>query len=839
MHLSEQFDGVIILAGSDWKNGPRGIDCEYAIRFAREIPVLFLQRDYGTRDSIFIEPSGVEHIDLLRVSSAISDVEIEQIRKLLSQRGVKRPLCWFYYAKGCQPLIDGLPHAFRAYHAPETSPSRVTAWDPVSEALPDALQALVQRVDFMIAGRAAIGDSYVASGQFKAAYAVVEDGFNLAPFLAVSGKPPESVAGHRPVALFSGSIDQQVDYVLLLDIAQRMPDWEFRFCGNVKANAAWSALLQQPNVVYLGEEAPEQVAAHMHEATVGIIPAVHSEGASNSFQRVAYEYLACGLPVVSVAIDGLNLDSQLFSIASSGEEFGNAIRAAREARSVDSLIQRRRAAAQEHSYETRFAHASQHLLTASAAALQAPKKLRICLLYDSVDAIQSSVAVEHLSAFDKYSRHEITYIPATSEFWADAEQNDQLLDLSVFDAVAVHYSIKLSAANHFDEGVARALSRFSGLKVLFIQNEFEGADVARNWMQRICFGLVYTCVPPESVAAVYPPSQFPSTEFRSTLAGYVPESSSLDVKSKPLNQRKVWIAYRGTSISALAGALGHEKYRIGAEMKVISRVRGLPVDIEVEGRKPIRGDAWYAFLGAARSILGVENGASVFDFDGGLAKEVETLRADNPNIAFKEISSRLFASREGLVPMNYVPAEIFEAIRLRTALILFDGQYSGVIQADKHYIPLRKDFSNVDEVLAKLADDDYVTALTQRAYDDVVASQRYSYRTFVEGIDRDIESRIYRVRRAPPLFAALFTLKDDNTLSPALPLLGKGLWSGLHPLGRPAAVSVIASRMPSKSILTEGARPRWVRMLIRVWHLVPTGIRKRLSPRLRALTGQD
>jgi hypothetical protein len=96
------------------------------------------------------------------------------------------------------------------------------------------------------------------------------------------------------------------------------------------------------------------------------------------------------------------------------------------------------------------------------------------------------------------------------------------------------------------------------------------------------------------------------------------------------------------------------------------------------------------------------------------------------------------------LPKHFEGARIFEAIALRTALILFEGTYSGVVVPNLHYIPLKKDLSNFDEVLKQLADDEYLERLTQRAWDDIVGSGRYSYRAFIEMVDATIDRHAYR-----------------------------------------------------------------------------------------------
>jgi hypothetical protein len=92
--------------------------------------------------------------------------------------------------------------------------------------------------------------------------------------------------------------------------------------------------------------------------------------------------------------------------------------------------------------------------------------------------------------------------------------------------------------------------------------------------------------------------------------------------------------------------------------------------------------------------------------------------------------------------MNQVSPRVFEAVAVRTALVLFEGKYSGVVEPDTHFIPLRKDFGNIDEVLAKVQDDSYLEALTARAHRDVIGSGNYSYRTFVGAFDQTVGQRV-------------------------------------------------------------------------------------------------
>jgi hypothetical protein len=70
---------------------------------------------------------------------------------------------------------------------------------------------------------------------------------------------------------------------------------------------------------------------------------------------------------------------------------------------------------------------------------------------------------------------------------------------------------------------------------------------------------------------------------------------------------------------------------------------------------------------------------------------------------------------------------------------MFPGEYSMVVQADRHFIELAKDFSNLEEVVARLRDHSSLRAMIARAHADLIASGRYSYRQFIRGFDAVVE----------------------------------------------------------------------------------------------------
>lgn len=360
--------------------------------------------------------------------------------------------------------------------------------------------------------------------------------------------------------------------------------------------------------------------------------------------------------------------------------------------------------------------------------------LNILVLYDKCSTFTTTVR-EYLESFSRFSRHRIHYLHACR----DAAGN---VDFNLFDVVILHYSIRL-CYDQLSLDMAEQVRRFQGHKVFFVQDEYDLTEKTRLAISDLGIHTVFTCVPEPYIQMVYPPERFPKTEFiNAFFTGYASTALEQVKQWKPLSERQFLIGYRGRQLSSWYGNLAREKFLIGARMGEVCKERGLPCDIETDDKKRIYGDGWFDFLGDCRATLGTESGASVFDDDGSLRESIILALEENPALTYEEIHRRFLADLDGKVRMNQVSPKIFEAIALKTALVLFEGEYSGVVQPNLHYIPLKKDFSNIEEVLAKVQDDAYLMELTERAYNDVIASGRYSYRWFVETVDAYIDARV-------------------------------------------------------------------------------------------------
>jgi len=821
--IAGRFDAVVMLTWSDWHSEPRSNRYHFATRFARHLPVIFVQPD-GSAKGVQAEKVRGHDIEILHVNPTYGRGQSIALQSALSARGIRKPLLWIYNVHFID-FVARSPSKLRVFHATEDYVTPPASLRSTAQDISGAVKLLLKNVDLVVAVSQGVANAYRTHGEYVGDLLLLPNGCDFEFWQAHKASEYVPPASGRPVALYQGALNARVDYELLVELAKRLDGWDFWCCGKNDRPRGWAALSALRNVRYFGELDAKGIAQLARQAKVGLIPFVQDALMRRSQPLKAYEYVACGLPVVTSPIDALSGRPDLFCEAATAEGFAAAICELAPSRDSAQIVEHRLAAAREQSYDVRFARLLDRVLQACSTAPSRRPRLNILMLYDDA-AVHVGTISEHLHAFTEYSRHRLHFLPATKHIGGMRQ-----FDASMYDALVIHYSVRVSIEDHLSDVAAHLLANYAGPKLLFIQDEYDATEMTRRWIERLGIDGVFTNVPLNQVGMVYPRERFPHVDFLPTLTGYVPEDPMLDFYAMPIGEREIMIGYRGRCLPHQYGDLGHEKYRIGIEMKRCAEAAGFPVDIEVEDAKRIYGADWYRFLGSCRATLGTESGSNVFDEDGNLAK-LAKIYADWP---YEEFAARYLQGRQSRIRMNQISPKIFEAIRLRTALVLFEGSYSGVVRPETHYITLKKDFSNVQEVLAKLADLDYVQALTERAYEDIIVSGRYSYATFIQGVDRYLEGRCRRIARARVLSAPIAaSFGGDLPLEPAFSpqALLDGPVSRSSALSSPTKSSTLAapSEAPTPASLpTEAPTPTAVEVVRFFWRLIPTPIRYRLA----------
>lgn len=424
----------------------------------------------------------------------------------------------------------------------------------------------------------------------------------------------------------------------------------------------------------------------------------------------------------------------------------------------------------------------------------------------------TATVFEHLDSFRKYSGFTWSYLDISAF-------NDEFANINSFDAVVIHYSVRLPFGQLSNIGLQK-LRMFAGLKVLFIQDEYDNTNKVNQIIGSVSFDLVFSVVPSHSLQKIYSSKEFQHTRFVSNLTGYVPDRLIDQVrKITPPSERALFVAYRGRTLPVRYGQLGQEKVAIGHYVKNYCRKHQISCDIEWDEGSRIYGEAWYKFISSAKAMLGSESGSNIFDWNGDLQQVIDQYKKERPNATEQDVYRNIIKDLEVDGLMNQISPRIFEMAAARTVMILFEGAYSGVLVPYIHYLPLKKDFSNISMVFAKLADGQAVDALVTRAYQDIIESNKYGYPQFVNMVDEKLLGLLKPCQNPR---------KDVNLAVDSVSL-------------RLTTSAPIRSKPPLPSALTRNSTPLLMplqRLLIRgmvtVWQRIPVGLR----PYIKRLLGR-
>jgi hypothetical protein len=342
----------------------------------------------------------------------------------------------------------------------------------------------------------------------------------------------------------------------------------------------------------------------------------------------------------------------------------------------------------------------------------------------------AATIMDHVGAFETYSRFGIEKLNT------DAPLPPRIAELD-FELIVIHYSLIGGEFYPLTEDHLEWLKTSRAHKVLLAQDEFRYCGHRFWFIDEVGVDTVYTCLEPPEFEKVYG-SHTRVPRIKTNLPGYVSEQMVSDGERFGVadEERPVDIGYRGRPLPPYCGHGGQEKYEIGVRFAELAKDSDLVLDIGLEEEDRLYGEEWPRFLARCKGVLGVESGVSVFDLEDRLVDQYERLVAQGGDVTVDDLSEG--KAIEGRVYYRTISPRHFEAAATRTCQILFEGRYSGAMEPMVHYIPLRKDFSNFDEVVRLFRDPGVRRELTDNAFRDLIASERYTYERFIEGFDQDL-----------------------------------------------------------------------------------------------------
>ncbi len=315
----------------------------------------------------------------------------------------------------------------------------------------------------------------------------------------------------------------------------------------------------------------------------------------------------------------------------------------------------------------------------------------------------------------------------------------------------------------------RWVGRLRCPKVALPQDEYDHAAVIDEWLDELGVTSVYSCFGPDQWESLYP-RLASRASFRETLTGFIDEQAAAELATRivPHSQRPQDIVYRARKLPYWLGSHGQLKHRVAEVVLERAEHHGLRTDISTRPEDTIYGAGWLDFLLSGRAVIGAESGASVLDRRGEIQRQISRLLADQPDLSFEEVDAQMPTGWDSYAFFAISPRHL-EAVIAKTAQVLVEGSYSGVLEPERHYIPVRRDFSNLDEALERLRDLEAVEIMAERAYEDVYLSGRNNLSVLADQLLQEAEPRRTTKRALP------FALAQRPPLPTRSPIDGKPL----------------------------------------------------------------
>jgi hypothetical protein len=271
------------------------------------------------------------------------------------------------------------------------------------------------------------------------------------------------------------------------------------------------------------------------------------------------------------------------------------------------------------------------------------------------------------------------------------------------------------------------------------QDEYVCAATLDEWLGELDVQCVFSVLDERHWPVLYP-RESQRTRMERTYTGFVDDRAAAAVSPfpGPHAERDVDIVYRARNLPYHVGHHGQLKHRIAEIVEPAARAAGLRTDISTDIADTKYGDAWFEFLASGRCVIGTESGSSALDPVGAIRRFEAGWRQEHPEATFEEFSA---LQEPGWDDYDFtaISPRLFEAAQTKTAQLLVEGRYDGILEPETHYLPLRPDLSNLAEALERIRDPGETEAVAERAWEDLIVGGRYSYGAFAAHVESVVD----------------------------------------------------------------------------------------------------
>jgi len=336
---------------------------------------------------------------------------------------------------------------------------------------------------------------------------------------------------------------------------------------------------------------------------------------------------------------------------------------------------------------------------------------------------------DYAYSFKQFSRFEINY------FFIDSYSNISNLGINLQKAVNNNDIVCINYTGWHKFAIPQMQNYIRYIKqpkIFILQDEYQFTKRKKKLMNNC--DLMFVNMLEKDAKVLFHNDKIYKTVF----TGYISDK----ITKIPIKDKAETIFYRGRTLHYIFGQLGQDKINIGKQMKKICEKMDISHNIAWGEKDRIYQDAWLKTLGNSKVTLATECGCKIFDYGEVIKQKINIKIAQNNKYTYEQANKDFKLDTMAKYKACEISPKMFEAVALGTVLVMYPGKYKDIFKPNIHYIELEKDFSNIEEVIKKIQDDNFLQTMADRAHKDIVEPGKYSYQKFVELFDKTIQENI-------------------------------------------------------------------------------------------------
>lgn len=313
-------------------------------------------------------------------------------------------------------------------------------------------------------------------------------------------------------------------------------------------------------------------------------------------------------------------------------------------------------------------------------------------------------------------------------------------ELAVFPWDLIVLGPTFLCARYNESLFARTLREFEWVrdsracKVALPQDDYDCSAILDGWMSDWSVDYIYS-VCTNNWDVLYPRSS-QNSEIRLGYTAYISDEWIRTwVNPKPTRERTIDVSYRAARLPANFGRIGQLKSNIAqAFLDCFPPATDRVLDISTDPLASIPGVAWHRFMENSKFCLVAPSGSSILDPWNEIRGCVRAFTALRRNATFEEIEKHCFPGMDGEHVFTAISPRNIEAALAQTVQIAVEDSYSGLLEPYEHYIPLDKNCSNIDEVVAAMDDHALTERLRIQTKEAILSTERIRAQSIVSEI---------------------------------------------------------------------------------------------------------